>query len=104
MGVCESPRVVNDTNGSNLFDNPLNADSLPELLMTVLRGIVRVLALLLVPAFVYVGFKFAAARGNTEELSKARAALMWTVIGAAILLGAEGIAGVIEATARSLAP
>lgn len=99
MGVCKKPGEA-----VGLFDNPLQAESLAELLMTVFRGVVRVMTILLVPAFVFVGFQFAAAQGKPESISKARMNLMWTVIGAAILLGAEGIAAVIDATARSLAP
>lgn len=97
MGVCRTPSDV------GVFDNPLKATSITELLMSVLRAVVRIVGVLLVLAFVFIGFQFVAAQGNTEALSKARQNLMWTAIGAAILLGAEGIALVIEATARSLA-
>jgi hypothetical protein len=89
---------------TGLFDNPLESDSLLELFAKILRAIVRIAAIALVFAFVWVGFQFAAAQGNTESLSKARNALLWTVIGAAIILGAEGIAAVIGSTAATLAP
>lgn len=89
---------------TGLFDNPLKSQSLLELFGKILQAIVRIAALALVFAFVWVGFQFAAAQGNTEKLSKARSALLWTVIGAAIILGAEGIATVIGSTAATLAP
>lgn len=99
MGVCKKAGEA-----GGLFDNPLKAKSLTELLMSVLQGVVRIAGVFLVLAFVYVGFQFAVAQGNTEKLTKAREALLWTVVGAAILLGAEGIAVVIGSTASSLAP
>lgn len=87
-----------------LFDNPLQSGSLIELFGKILQAVVRIAAVLLIFAFVWVGFQFAAAQGNTEKLSKARMALLWTVVGAAIILGAEGIAMIIGATAATLAP
>lgn len=100
--LAQGAQATGDTVG--VFDNPLEAKSLTDLLMSVLRVIVRVVGVFLVLAFVFIGFQFVVAQGNVEALSKARTNLMWTAIGAAILLGAEGIALVIEATARSLAP
>jgi hypothetical protein len=103
MGVCRTPQQAADAK-PGVFDNPLEADSLMELLLTVIRGIVRIASIFLVLAFVFIGFQFAAAQGKPEAISKARNMLLWTAIGAAILLGAEGIAAIIDATARSLAP
>lgn len=86
-----------------VLTNPLEADSLTELLWIFLRGIVRLAAIALLVFLVYVGFSFVAAQGNEEKLRTARSALIWTIVGGAILLGAEAIMGIIEATAESLA-
>lgn len=101
MGICRSSEIQEE---GGVLKNPLKSDSLIDLFLTVLRGVVRVLSVFLVVAFVYVGYQFAAAQGNSEKLSQARMSLLWTVVGAAILLGAEGIAHVITATGASLAP
>ncbi len=105
---CASVSPVQNNDGQvakkGLFDNPLESDSLLELFGKIVQTVVRIAAVLLIFAFVWVGFQFAAAQGNTEKLSKARMALLWTVVGAAIILGAEGIAMVIGATAATLAP
>ena len=53
-------------------------------------------------AVVYCGFLFVAARGNSEKLTKAKSALTWTLVGAAILLGALAIAKMIAATVVGL--
>jgi hypothetical protein len=86
------------------LNNPLQACSLMELLMAFMKGVVRLGAIALLVFLVYVGFTFVAAQGNEEKLRTARTSFMWTVIGGAILLGAEAIMRVIEATANSFAP
>lgn len=82
--------------------NPLRADSIPELLSVILEALVRLGTIALVLALVYVGFKFVAAQGKDEKIKEAREALMWTVIGGLILLGASGIALVIQNTVEAL--
>ena len=51
---------------------------------------------------IWVGFMFVAAQGNSEKISKARTALLWTIIGGLILIGAQAIALLVQATASSL--
>jgi hypothetical protein len=49
-------------------------------------------------AIIYCGFLFVKAIGKPEEIKKAKDALLYTVIGAAILLGAWTIAQLISDT------
>jgi hypothetical protein len=92
-----------DTSGGGSLTNPLNSiNSLPELLTAILKGVVEIGAIFLTLMIVYVGFLFVAARGNEEKIRSARDALMWTVIGGLILLGAEAISLVIQATVKTL--
>jgi hypothetical protein len=51
---------------------------------------------------VFVGYKFVAAQGEPGELSKAKTMLMWTLIGALVLLGAKAISSGLLATVQSL--
>lgn len=89
--------------GSTGLVNPLNGvDSLPEFLRAILGGVVEIGTIILIMMLVYVGFLFVAARGNAESLTKAKSALLWTVIGGLILLGATAIQLVIEDTVKSL--
>ncbi len=85
-----------------MLSNPLKASSISELLTVVLQAVVRLGAIFLVLALVYVGFLFVQAQGKEEKIRDARQALMWTVIGGLILLGAEAIALVIESTVNAL--
>jgi archaellum component FlaF (FlaF/FlaG flagellin family) len=70
----------------------------------ILQAVVDIGAIVLIFMLVWVGFLFVTAQGNPEKISSARSALIWTVIGGLILLGAEAISKVIEATVSSLAP
>ena len=51
---------------------------------------------------IYSGLKFVMARGNPEELEKAKENLKYVLIGTGILLGASVIAKVIQATIKQL--
>jgi len=83
--------------------NPLNnIDSLEGLVEKIIDAVVQIGAIILVLAIIYVGFKFVAAQGNEEKIKEARAALVWTVIGGLILLGAEAISLVISETVEGL--
>ncbi|KND49464.1 MAG: hypothetical protein AB203_00040 [Parcubacteria bacterium C7867-008] len=82
--------------------NPVPFDSLPELLTAVLGGLLDIGVIVLTLAFVFIGFSFVRAQGNPEALKKAKNALLWTVIGGAILLGAQLIAEVIKSTVDAI--
>lgn len=83
--------------------NPLqNIDSFPDLLNAIIGAIVDIGFIVLILMLVFVGFKFVAAQGREEELRNARSALVWTVIGGLILLGAEAISLVVQSTAEAL--
>src|SRR3989338_122668 len=74
--------------------NPITANDLPTFIKTGLP----VIAL----AIVYSGFLFVEARGNAEKLNKAKKALLYTMVGAAILLGSWAIAKLISETVLAL--
>lgn len=83
--------------------NPLNnVCSLNDFLDAILKGVIEIGTIILIMMLVYVGFLFVAARGNAEKLQSAKSALVWTVIGGLILLGATAIQMVITETVESL--
>ena len=51
---------------------------------------------------VYSGFLFVSAQGNPEKLATARKAIMWTIIGAVVVLGASVLASAIEGTVDNI--
>lgn len=83
--------------------NPLGAGiDLPTLLNKILDFVVNIGAIIVVFMLVYVGFLYVTARGNETKITVAHQALLWTVVGALILLGAKAIAAGIMATTQAL--
>src|SRR3989344_9158122 len=80
------------------LENPLESDSILILLTKLLDVVVQVGIPVIAIFIVYSGFLFVKAQGNDSKLSEAKVTLMWTVIGAASVLGATVISGVINAT------
>jgi|TARA_R110000824_G_scaffold401771_1_gene615540 hypothetical protein len=96
------PTTVTNTSSGGLT-NPLNnINSLPEFMNAILDAVVQLGSIVLLLAIVYVGFLFVKAQGKEEEIKSARSALMWTVIGGLILLGAKTIGLVIASTVGAL--
>ena len=83
--------------------NPIpNVTSIGQLIQTLLTGILRIGIPVIALAIIYCGFLFVVARGNSQKLSKAKDALLYTLIGAAILLGSWAIAQLISTTVTAL--
>ena len=83
--------------------NPIpNVTSIPGLINIILTGLLQLGIPVVALAIIYSGFLFVAARGNSEKLSKAKDTLLYTIIGAAILLGSWAIATMISNTVGAL--
>jgi hypothetical protein len=92
-----------DTTTSPNIVNPLvNSKTLNDLIKNILTGLIKIGMPIIVIAVIYCGFLFVAARGNSEKLSDAKRALLYTLIGAAILLGSWAIAQLITSTVQAL--
>lgn len=100
------------TSGENIgttLINPLNSgnctpngDCLMNFLGGILDFVIRIGTVVVILMMVFVGFKFVTAKGEPGEITKARDMLLWTVIGALILLGAKVIQEGITATVQAL--
>ncbi|HEY4483123.1 MAG TPA: hypothetical protein VI953_03045 [Candidatus Paceibacterota bacterium] len=89
--------------GGGTIPNPLcGTGDIPALLTKVLHLLVQIGIPVLVVFIVYAGLKFVTAQGNATKLEEARKALFWTIIGGAVLLGAEIMSKVIKATVEAL--
>lgn len=64
--------------------------------------IVTILWPAIVVLWLFVGFKFVAAQGNSDQLTEAKNALVWALVGTAIVAGAQILKTVIEGTISSL--
>ena len=82
--------------------NPLNESTIDGLIKTVLEGALKIGIPIIALAIIYCGFLFVEARGNPEKIGKAKESLMYTLVGAGILLGAWAIALLIKNTVLAL--
>ena len=74
-------------------------NNLMSLLITILQRVVMpVAAVVVVMWIIYAGFKYLTAQGKPKEIEEAHQRLLWSLIGAGILLGAAGIAEVVKNT------
>ena len=80
--------------------NPIEADSLTDLISAVVQAVRFVAIPFIVLAIMYSGWLFILAQGNAEKLTAARNTLKWVILGAFIILSAELISGVIAATLK----
>ena len=84
------------------IDNPIGADTINELIKTILEGVIKIGIPIITLAIIYCGFLFVSAQGKPESIKKAKDALLYTLIGAAILIGSWAIAQLISETVLAL--
>jgi hypothetical protein len=82
--------------------NPIQATTINGVIKTFLEGALKVGMPVVALAIIYCGFLFVAANGNPEKLTKAKESLLYTLIGAGVLLGAWAIAELITETVKGL--
>ena len=83
--------------------NPLgDTKTIPELVKQLLEIALQVGVPLIALAIIYVGYLFIAAQGAPDKLTQAKQALVYVLIGSAILLGAYVIAEAVMGTINSI--
>ncbi len=89
--------------GDTTIQNPLGPgnDSVEKILGLVMDLVAKVGAIIVVFFIIYSGYKFVTARGNESEVTKAKEIFYATIIGGAILLGADVIANVVINTVNT---
>ena len=81
-----------------VITNPISSagDNFIAILASLLRNVVMPIAAVLVVLFIiYAGFTFLTAQGNPKKIEDAKQRILWALIGAGILLGAEAISFVV---------
>jgi Type IV secretion system pilin len=96
--------VTTSGSGSGItLINPLGSGgSLESFLGNILDFVIRIGTIVVILMLVFVGFKFVTAQGSDTKITEARGMLLWTVVGALILLGAKAIQVGITATVKAL--
>ena len=78
--------------------NPIGAETIQQLIIQITSAMVLVMSPVIVLMLIYSGFLFVQGANDPDTLKKAKTTLLYTVIGAAMILGAKGIALAIQAT------
>ena len=102
VGTGDAGTSVGSGSAKGIIQDPLKAKSITALLTALLNIVVQVGLPVIALAIVYTGFKYVTAQGNTDKISEAHRALLWTVIGAGVILGALVIEKVVESTVGNL--
>lgn len=106
VGAQGGPILPNTTNIGGTIPNPFNCTgscTIIDLITAILRNIIMPIAAVGVTFWIiYAGFGFLSAQGNQTKLNDAKQNLLWSLIGAGILLGAVGISAVVQNTVRAL--
>lgn len=80
------------------IENPLQSQTIPEFILKII-DVLLVFALPIIVLYImYAGFLFVTANGNESQLTQAKNALLWSVVGGVIALGAKLILEVIQGT------
>lgn len=93
--------LINPLKGVNCTSG--NGNCLSAFLASILQFVVYIGSIVVIFMLIYVGYLFVIAKGNETKITEARKALLWTVVGALILLGAQAISLGIQATVAALA-
>lgn len=104
-GSNNSPPTPSYTGGGSdqKFDNPLGNTTTVQAFISKLLGIVVQIAIPIAIFFiVYAGFLLTTARGNEEQLKRGKAALLWALVGSAVILAAQLLSEVIKNTINNL--
>lgn len=87
--------------------NPLEARGITDmtgLLRVVLSAFMAIMFPITVLFIVYTGFLFLTAQGNPAKILEARRYLIYTIIGAILILGSYALSTAIRATVNNIAP
>ncbi len=92
-----------NTGGGSGIPNPLGTTcDLYSFFAKMLKVAEQIGGIVVVMSIIYTGFLFVKAQGNSEELETAKRAFLWTVIGAAVLLGATVLSKIIQNTINQI--
>jgi hypothetical protein len=82
--------------------NPLKVTSITDFIKALLDTVIKIAIPIIALAIIYSGFLFVSARGNGEKLETAKRTFIYTLAGAAILLGAWALATIVSDTVSAI--
>ena len=91
-----------DGTDSSILCNPLKTVSFTSLMESISQLAVEIGIPVAAIFIIYYGLKLVMARGNEENIKKAKIGLTWAIIGSGILIGAWTIMKILQSTVESL--
>ena len=91
-----------DGTDSSILCNPLKTDSFTSLMESISQLAVEIGIPIAALFIIYSGLKLVTAKGNEENIKKAKTGLTWAIIGSGILIGAWTIMKILQSTVESL--
>ena len=82
--------------------NPINAGSFAQVVQAFAQLLTKIGIPIAAVFIIWSGFLFVSARGNEDQLKKAKSTFYYTMIGTALLVGAYAIATAIVNFAQNL--
>ena len=101
VSLAQTTVDVDPCSLSGKICNPIKSNTIMEFIHTFLVGALKIGIPVIVLAIIYSGLLFVMARGNEEKLTKAKDALLYTLIGAGVLLGSWAMAEFIKNTVEA---
>lgn len=103
LSLAQEPDV-NPGSLPTKLENPIgNITTVQAFIGKLLNGAIKLGIPLVALAIIYSGFLFVKAQGKSEEITAAKDALLYSLIGGAILLGAWAISQALLDTVKLLA-
>jgi hypothetical protein len=101
--IIFAPILLLADSSAATIKNPLKSDDIQEILLNIMELVAIVGGIVVVLFIIYSGFTYVTASGDTAKITKAREMFFATIIGGAILLGADVIATVVINTVKTTA-
>lgn len=101
-GGTQPPGGTAPMSNSGSLTNPLQSQTIQEFILKIIDVILVFAIPIIVLYIMYAGFKFVTAGGDSGQISEAKKALMYAIIGGVIVLGAKIIVEVIQGTVSAL--
>lgn len=102
-----APRsIYASCHGGSGLSNPLSFCTLDGFLVALLGIVIQIAFPVIILFIVYIGFRFVqeSAAGNAEKMKDLRGYLLWALVGALIVLGAQALSLAIQATVEDITP
>ncbi len=97
---------LKNVGGNAGYSSQVDKNTLPNTIGSIIKSLLSILGIIFMAYIIYAGYLWMSARGNEEQLTKAKAILRGSIIGLIIVLGAYAITqfvltSIIEATGYS---